>query len=501
MAEKREALISRIEDVIEKGPYGDTWESLAEYPEAPWYRNAKFGIFIHWGVYSVPAFGSEWYPRNMYIRGTAEYDYHRKTFGDHREFGYADFVPLFKAENFDPAEWAGLFREAGARYVMPVAEHHDGFQMYHSELSSWCASKRGPCRDILGELKKEVEDRDMVFAVSSHRAENFWFFGGGRKFDSGLEEGFREPYGWASDIYPTQDIAATEDIYSAPPSEAHLKDWLVRTCELVDRYRPKILWFDWWIQNAAFKPYLKKFAAYYYNRSVEWGHPVAINYKFDAFAPGTAVYDIERGQLSGISPRLWQNDTAVAKNSWGYTENNDFKNPADLIGDLVDIVSKNGCLLLNIGPRADGRITDEDQAVLRAMGRWLKINGEGIYDTTYWHTFGEGPTEIVEGSFTDVNRGAYTSEDIRFTYKAPHVYAHVMKWPESGRVTVRSLGICRSHVPGKNIKPFKGHIADVALLGYEDRPLSFSRDEEGLHIRVEGAISTPYPLCLKVTID
>jgi alpha-L-fucosidase len=261
----------------------------------------------------------------------------------------------------------------------------------------------------VGELKAEVEKNDMVFAVSSHRAEHYWFFDGGLDFDSDVaDESNKLLYG--GDYGNTcRGPVDREDIYDTPPSEPFLENWLARTCELVDKYQPKIVYFDWWIQNVAFKPYLRKFAAYYYNRALEWGAEVTINYKYDAYMLDSAVYDFERGHHAGISPKLWQNDTAMAKNSWGYMENNEFKNPVDIICDLVDIVSKNGCLLLNVGPKADGTITEQEQNILLNIGKWLGINGEGIYDTTYWRVFGEGPTEIPEGAFKDVDRNPFGS--------------------------------------------------------------------------------------------
>lgn len=489
MSDKVQEYLEKVEQVIASGPYRDDWASLSQYPIPEWYQNAKFGIFIHWGVYSVPAFGSEWYPRLMYMEGTKEFEHHVKTYGPQKEFGYKDFIPMFKAEKFDPKEWVALFKESGAKYVMPVAEHHDGFQMYDSELSEWCAAKMGPERDVIGELKAEAEKEGIVFCASSHRAENYWFFAGANTFDSGLAgEGMQEPYGYRDPAYA--DGNADTGVYSTAPSKEHLENWLARTCELVDKYQPKVIFFDWWIQNQCFKPYLKKFAAYYYNRAAQWGVQVAINYKYEAYAYSTAVLDIERGQLSGIRPRLWQTDTAIAKNSWGYTENNQFKSPVDLVCDIIDIVSKNGCMLLNIGPRADGTITEEEQEVLRDIGSWLKKNGEAIYDTTYWQVFGEGPTEIADGAFTDVNRQPFTSEDIRFTYKAPYLYVAVLVWPKNGEVSVKSLGS----------KRFSGIIKAVSILGYEN-PVAFEHLEDALELHVEGSIETEYPVCLKVTIE
>ena len=358
--------LKKIEEVIAKGPYKDTWESLSKYRVPDWYRKTKFGIFIHWGVFSVPAFGNEWYPRNMYIKGSPEFEHHVKTYGPHKEFGYKNFVPMFTAPNFDPQKWADLFEEAGAEYVVPVAEHHDGFQMYKSEISHWNAWEMGPKRDVLGEVLKACESKGMTRGASSHRIEHWFFLSHGKEFDSDIKEPLER-----GDLYwPSMPEADHHDIESTPtPTDEFLSDWLVRTCELIDQYRPRILYFDWWIQHSSAKPYVKKLAAYYYNRASQWGMEVVINYKHDAFLFGTAVPDVERGQFADVKPYIWQTDTAIALNSWGYTENNDYRGARDLICDLVDIVSKNGRLLLNVGPKADGTISEEEAGILREIGK------------------------------------------------------------------------------------------------------------------------------------
>src|ERR1019366_4087283 len=405
-------LLARIEEVIAQGPFSADWESLKAYRIPAWYEDSKFGIFIHWGVYSVPAFGNEWYPRHMYERGTREFEHHLKTYGPQATFGYKDFIPQFKAQAFDPGAWAELFRKAGARFVMPVAEHHDGFAMYDSELSRWCAAKMGRRRDVIGEIAQAVRQAGLIFTASSHRAEHWWFFDEGRKIESDVgEAAFEDFYG------PAQPHPAEHNLVDTPerPDEAYLQDWLVRTCEWVEKYQPLIVWFDWWIQHVVFKPWLQKFAAFYYNLAAQWGKGVAINYKHQAFAEGTAVLDIERGQLAGIRPLLWQNDTSVSKNSWGYIHDQDYKTVESIVHDFLDVVSKNGALLLNIGPKADGTIPDAEQEMLLEIGRWLSVNGEGIYGSRPWKVFGEGPTQVVEGSFTDTKRAAFTHEDVRFT--------------------------------------------------------------------------------------
>ena len=484
--------LETIDRVIAQGPYTDTWASLSRYRVPGWYQDAKFGIFIHWGVYSVPAFGNEWYPRNMYIQGSKEYEHHVATYGPHKDFGYKDFIPMFRAEGFDPDQWAALFREAGANYVVPVAEHHDGFQMYRSDISHWNAFEMGPHRDVLGELSAACREKGMTMGCSSHRVEHWFFMGHGRDFDSDIHEPLQR-----GDLYwpAMPEPADHQDLYGEPqPTEEFLQDWLVRTCELIDRYRPQILYFDWWIQHSAVKPYLKKLAAYYYNRAAEWGMEVAINYKHDAFLFGTAVPDVERGQFADVKPYFWQTDTAVALNSWGYTENNDFRPSADLICDLVDIVSKNGCLLLNVGPKPDGTISAEDQRILREIGAWLKVNGEAIYGTRVWRRYGEGPTQIVEGQFADGIKKNFTPRDFRFTTASGYLYATALKCSDDGRYCIASLG----EQDASRQANFHGIIRDVQLLGCNEAP-AWHRDAEGLHLAT--AVKRDTPIVFKIRID
>lgn len=487
----RQKYLDEIDKVIKEGKFKDNWDSLSNYKLAKWYRNAKFGIFIHWGVYSVPAFANEWYPRAMYIQGTPEFEHHRKTYGEHKDFGYKDFIPMFKAEKFDADKWAELFTEAGARYVVPVAEHHDGFQMYRSELSHFNAFEMGPKRDILGELSEAFRKRDLVFCASSHRVEHAFFMGNGKLFDSDI----KEPLVCGDFYWPSMPEPDHYDLYSPDPPKEFLDDWLLRTCEIVDRYRPRIMYFDWWIQHNSMKPYLKKFAAYYYNRAAEWGVQVAINYKHDAFMFGTAIVDVERGQFAEAKPYFWQTDTSVAKNSWCYTENNDYKTAREIICDLVDIVSKNGTLLLNIGPKADGSIPDEDKNILLEIGQWLKVNGEAIYNSKVWRVSEEGPTKIQEGQFTDGDTKVFTSEDIRFTVNGSSLYATVLNYPEDGKVYIKSL----SKKESSNLSHFSGIIKDISVLGFKEKP-TWERTNEAVNIITEN-VKSDKPVVFKITID
>ena len=425
--------------------YQATWESLKKYNTPEWFRDAKFGIFIHWGVYSVPAFGSEWYPRQMYQQGSNEFKHHVATYGPQSKFGYKDFIPLFKAEKFNPEQWVALFKKAGAKYVVPVAEHHDGFAMYKTALSKWNAFEMGPKRDVIGELAKEIKKQGLVFGLSSHRIEHWFFMNGGRRFESDvLDEKNNDFYG------PAREESET-------PSPEYMNDWLLRNTELINNYQPQLFWFDWWIEQPAMDPYRKSFAASYYNKGLEWNKGVVINYKNISYPDGTAVLDLERGKLAGIRQLPWQTDDAIGNNSWGFAAGNTFKSAQYVITNLIDIVSKNGNLLLNIGPRSDGTITDEETQTLLGTGKWLDVNGEAIYGTRPWKVFGEGPTESASGSFADQKK-PFTAQDIRFTTKGDILYAITLGTP-TANTAIKVLGT----------KAANGTIAGIELLGNADK--------------------------------
>jgi len=478
-----------VQQVISSGPFEGTWESLKRYSVPAWYEDGKFGIFIHWGAYAVPAFENEWYPRNMYLKDTPAYNHHLETYGPQTTAGYRDFISQFTAKRFDPDAWASLFKEAGAKYVVPVAEHHDGFAMYDCSLTRWNSTKMGPHRDVLGELAEAVRREGLVFGTSYHRAEHWWFFNGGRDIPSDvLDPRYADLYG------PAQPRPGT-----TPPDKAFLDDWMARLVELVERYQPQLVYFDWWIEQPAFRPYLERFAAYYYNLAAQWNRGVVINYKHgelegeSAFAEGSAVYDIERGQMSATSSRFWQSDSSTVRNSWGHVSSPDYKPVNELIGDLVDVVSKNGALLLNIGPRADGSIPEAAAERLRAIGRWLEVNGEAIYASRPWQVFGEGPTEtaaVAHGMYGDEKGREFTEKDIRFTTREGALYATFLAWPQSGTVAITLLG----DKGDQHAVP----ITRVELLG-SGAPLTWERDAAALRVALPAGAPREHPGVLKIT--
>ncbi|MDR1527100.1 MAG: alpha-L-fucosidase [Dysgonamonadaceae bacterium] len=452
------------------------WDNIATHYRFPdWFIDAKFGIFIHWGVYAVPAFGSEWYPRNMYNQGTNEYKHHIATYGEHTSFGYKDFIPMFKAEKFDAAEWAALFRESGARYVIPVAEHHDGFSMYDSDLNRWNSVKMGPRKDIVGLLKQAVEREGLVFGLSTHRAENAWFYNGGMKFPSDVQDTTIELYGrrYEGEHY----------------DESFAREWLARTYELINKYEPKLIWFDWTVNNPALMPSFNKFMAYYYNSALDWNTPVVVNTK-QGYPTNIQVWDVERGKSGKMMKYPWQTDTSVGKKSWSYIDGEENKTPEQIVHDLIDIVSKNGNLLLNIGPKADGTITGEQKSILLSIGKWLKVNGDAIYESRCWKKFGEGQTESTKGSFTDNTATAYTAQDIRFTVKGNDFYAIVLNWDDRG-VTVKSLN---------NDAIADAQILKVQMLG-SDEEIAWTKTNEGLKLSFPKTKPCEYAWTFKITFD
>ena len=458
-------LVEQETEGIGQGPFRPDWASLQAHKTPQWYQDAKFGIFIHWGLYSIPAFGSEWYSRDMYVRGSPEFAHHVATYGPQNKFGYKDFIPRFTAERFDPAAWMALFRAAGARYVVPVAEHHDGFSMYGTRLSDFSAVKLGPKRDVLSEVKAAARAHDLHFCLSSHRAEHDWFFDEGRKFPSDVMEPAN------AGLYGPAQARITgvnsDDLFSdyTYVSQYWLDDWLARQVELVTAYEPELIYFDWWIGQPSFRNTLPKFLAFYYNRAARAGGTAVVNYKLGEFADGAGTLDIERGQAPGIRPDTWQTCTSISDKSWGYIENDTYKSPAQIVHLLADIVAKNGNLLLNVGPRGDGLIPEAARDTLMAVGGWLKSNGEAIYGARPWTKFGEGPTENADGSFSESKAKPYTPRDFRFTTANGHLYAIQLAEPENGKAVIASVHSAKA----------------VTLLG-RDAPLTFSQDAEGLTI-------------------
>lgn len=452
------------------GKFQATADSLSQYAVPDWYRDAKFGIFLHWGVYSVPAHSSEWYPRLMYQRQDPVFKWHQEHWGPQNMFGYKDFIPMFTAEKWDPDAWAELFRKAGAKYVVPVAEHHDGFPMYDSHLTEWCAGKMGPRRNVVGELGRAVRNQGMKLGTSSHRAFHWSYYTFEPDFDTSNPL-YATLYG---PIHaPTPLVDKGKGAIVQTPSTEFIEDWFARCVEIVNLFEPDFFYFDWANFPPGYLPYRYQFAAYYYNLAAAADRGAVITYKGNVYPEHAAVLDIERGLLGDIRELPWQTDTSIGWKSWGYIADEEYKPAEEIIREFADIVSKNGCLLLNVGPRHDGTIPDEAKKTLLDIGRWLDVNGEAIYASRPWKTYGEGPTKLAAGSFAEKRMKGFTAEDVRFTQKSSAVYAIAMGWADR-QFTIKSLGSAAATSPGK--------ISRVELLG-SDEELTWKQQADALVIQ------------------
>jgi alpha-L-fucosidase len=421
-----------------KPVYSEDWESLSKHPVPEWFADAKFGIYAHWGVYSVPAFENEWYPRNMYIKDSSVNKHHVATYGPLSEFGYKDFIEDFKAEKFDAQAWAEIYERAGAKFAGPVAEHHDGFSMWASKVNRWNCKDMGPKRDVTGELVKALRKRGIKVVTSFHHAYNL--------------QGYYTPVEGAD----TAD-AEYKDLYGQFKDEKLAYDrWLKKIQEVIDAYQPDQIWYDFGLAKVP-DEYKRRMAAYYYNKEAQWDKEVIITRKGDHLPEGVGVLDIERGKMEKPAPFLWQTDDSDAINSWCWVQNLRLKDAEELIHELIDIVSKNGVLLLNICPRADGTIPENQEKLMYAMGDWLKVNGEAIYATRPWRIHGEGPNLYDPGRGFERDQIRFTGEDIRYTRSkdGKNLYAIVLGRPET-KVTLRSVQIDNESSNAK-----------ISMLGYD----------------------------------
>jgi len=455
--------------------YEPTWESLRTHTTPKWFQDAKFGIYTHWGVYSVPACGPNgtWYPYNMYREGTEQHEYHVKTYGPPSEFGYKDFVPMFRAERFHAEEWAELFKKAGAQFAGPVGEHHDGFSMWDSQFTDWNATRMGPGRDVVGELESAIRAQGMRFMVALHHAENWWFYPHWREEFDTSDPRYVGLYGPLHNLDWAQHKPQTRERWQEwwqqdKPGKEYLEKWLAKTREVIDKYQPDMLWFDFGIRGLPEK-YRRDLLAYYYNKQREWGREVAVTYKFHDLVPGTAVVDLELGRMGELTYHDWITDTSVDdQGAWSYVQDAGFKTVRTLVHNLIDNVSKNGNLLLNVGPKANGEIPEEAKQCLLGIGKWLDVNGEAIYGTIPWIKYGEGPTQMeTTGYFSERQEVEYTAKDIRFTAKDDVLYATFLGWPEK-QVTIGALK-----------RLYQAEISSVMMLGV-DRELKWSMTEDGL---------------------
>lgn len=465
--------------------YQPTWNSLKNHATPQWLKDGKFGIYTHWGIYAVPAQGPNgtWYAHNLYNKPDGpERKYHESTYGPLEKFGYKDFIPMFTGEKFNADEWAELFMNAGARFAGPVAEHHDGFAMWDTKYSEWNAAKMGPKRDVVGELARAVKKRDMKFVTAFHHAEAWFYFPTwDKRYDCG-DPKYSGLYG------PIHERGAL-------PDKAFLDNWKGKIVEVIDKYDPDFIWFDFGLRLVT-DSYKQDVLAYYYNHALTQNKEVVVTYKSNDLPPGAGLLDWELGQEPDLTYYDWITDTSIDDGQgWGYVKGLGFKSVNNLVDNLVDRVSKNGYLLLNIGPKPDGSIPEEAKERLLGMGKWLEINGEAIYGTTTWGIAAEGPTKLDKPSgngFNEKNDLLFTAEDIRFTVKDNNLYATVLDWPGE-KVLIKSLAPKGNTWAGL----YPTEIASVTMLG-DNKELKWEMTKEGLIIQTPKTRPCDYAYVFKI---
>ncbi len=470
--------------------YDPNWESLSKHPVPAWLQDAKFGIYAHWGVYSVPAFGNEWYAKRMYDPKDPKgvWEHHRKTYGTQDKFGYKDFIPMFKAEKFNPDEWAELIQQSGARYAGFAVVHHDGFLLWSSKVSRWNAANMGPRRDLYGDLVKSLRAKGLKIIATEHHMRTFgWYLPAKEEF---VEEGRRAKF----DLYDPRYADFYWNRFTST-REQFLAQWKAKVLEVIDNYRPDVLWFDGGdYTSSAAADFATSTLAHYYNQAQASGVEVDVLNKLAG--DGKQNFPREFGMLTFeagrdrpvVVDRPWIDDLSIGVGSWGYIEGLPIKNPREVILGLADRVSRGGGLLLSLSPKADGEIPPDQKALLAEIGNWLKVNGEAIYGTRSWKVHAEGSTEKLisdRGGHVAWNFASCAAEDIRFTRKGDNLYAIALGWPESGKLLIKTLG-------GEQV-------TSVSMLGASGK-LKWSRDKAGLAISLPAEKPCRHAYAFKIAL-
>jgi len=477
---------------ITNGPFSPTADSLSTYQVPDWFRDAKFGIWAHWGPQAVPRSG-DWYARQMYVPGHRHYAHHLEHYGHPSEFGYKDIIPLWTAEKFDPDALMSRYVAAGSKYFVSMGVHHDNFDLWNSRHHRWNAAAMGPKRDIVGAWRDAARKRGLRFGVSEHlgASHNWWYPSHG--YDQfwpkmGIDyDGANPQY---ADLYhkphnePYKGSALTW--YTNDPDYHRI--WFDRIRDLLDSYDPDLLYSD---GGLPFGDVGRALLAHFYNQSVSRHRTLQAVYTCKntppagEFLAAACVQDVERGVMSDGSARPWQTDTS--NGDWFYKEDDKYKTGPDVIRMLADIVSKNGNLLLNVVLNPDGSLPDPSQMLLDDLRDWMKVNAEAIHGTRPWKIFGEGPTQVAGGAFKE--SAAYTPDDIRFTTRKDTVYAITLGEPR-GRVTIASLGRSAAHG--------RAPVRRVRLLGVP-HALKFRQSDSALEVEVPERLPTRHASVLAVT--
>ena len=479
---------------IEKGPFQGTRESLSAYEIPQWFADAKFGIWAHWGPQSAIEDG-DWYARNMYMQGSSQYNYHVETYGHPSKFGYKDTIPAWKAEKWNPAELISLYKKAGARYFMSMGVHHDNFDLWNSKYQHWNSVNMGPRKDIVGQWAQAARNEGLKFAVSEHLWITYKWFSVSHGHDKTgplanvAYDGADTKY---FDLYVDSDeVETTLDWNESGIPEWWKRHWYMRIKDLVDTYQPDLLYTD---GALPFEDYGFSLVAHLYNQSAKRSggkvEAVYTSKRLQDTEHGIATLDVERGVVDSIWPRPWQTDTCIGE--WHYRRGQRYKTPKTIIDMLVDIVSRNGNLMLNFPLPASGQLDLEEMNVLSEITKWMAVNSEAIYSTRPWKIYGAGPgsAKPAESStFNESKRSDLTAEDVRFTTKGNMLYAFVMGWPAYD-VLIAPLALNNQYRVGK--------IQNVELIGFDGK-LQWQQSEAGLKIVVPEQKPCDYAVAFKIT--
>ena len=490
------------------GPFQPTLESLKQYQCPEWFRDAKFGIWAHWGPQAVPMDG-DWYARGMYEQGKRQYAHHLANYGHPSTNGYKDIIPLWKAEKWDPDRLMALYKKAGARYFVSMGCHHDNFDLWNSRFHRWNAVSMGPKRDVVGDWQKAARKHGLRFGVSEHMGASFTWFQASHGADkTGPLAGV--PYDGADpryeDLYHPRAAADDKEWYSKDP-RWH-REWYQRISDLIGNYHLDLLYTDGAVpfgdvgvnmianlyntdlrnrSRTALEPLASRGAELLCQQEGKPSRHPQVVYTCKQKKPeGRWVQDIERGVMAQINPEPWQTDTSIG--DWYYNRNWKFRPVSWVIQMLADIVSKNGNLLLNVVQRPDGSLDVEVEQMLAQLAAWNAVNGEAIFGTRPWRVYGEGAVQFTGGAFKE--DFAYSARDIRFTTKGPTLYAIALGWPEDGRLTIKSLAT-RGGGKGNRIRR-------VELLGHKGK-LSFTQSADGLIVTLPGQKPCEYAWALRIT--
>ena len=488
---------SQPQFAIAQGPFQPNWDSLKQYECPRWFRDAKFGIWAHWSAQCVPEQG-DWYARGMYLQGSAQYQYHVEHYGHPSQFGFKDICNLWKAENWDPDRLIRLYKRAGAKYFVALANHHCNFDCWNSKYHTWNSVNVGPRKDIVGLWAQAARKQGLRFGVTVHCARSWNWFEVSRDSDkTGPLAGV--PYDgvltkadgkglWWEGLDP-QELYCRPHPPNAPPDEEYVRQWFLRVKDLVDSHHPDLLYFD-----DAMLPLGEAgmdIAAHYYNASLQWHRgklePVLTTKNMPPELRKALVWDIERGRSDRLEEYPWQTDTCIGE--WHYHRGIRYKTAAQVIPTLIDIVSKNGNLLLNIPVRGDGTIDEDEVEFVQDMAGWMDVNSECLFGTRPWIAYGEGPAKSPGSSCNEGASRPYTARDIRFTIKGNTLYAIALGWPADGKLVIRSL----AKMPGVT-----GEVTGVRLLGHQGA-LQWSHDGNGLTVIVPTEKPCEYAYALRIT--